>query len=228
MELHGARVLITGAAGGLGRAFIEALGGRGVKRIYAATRRIHTDLPHGVIPVRIDVTDPQDALAAAVAAPDVDLLINNAGINTHASLIGGSLVDIRRELETAYFGTLYMARAFAPVLERAGGGAMLNVLSALSWRPSLTESAYATAKSAAWALTNGLRIELQPQGTLVTALHMGTTRTPMAGSYTGEMNSPLHVVQRALDGLEAGEQEVIADDWTRDIKRALPETPDRW
>jgi NAD(P)-dependent dehydrogenase (short-subunit alcohol dehydrogenase family) len=132
MEQEIVTALVTGANRGLGSRLAAGLVARGAK-VYAAARRPETiDLP-GVVPIQLDITDPASVRRAADAAAEVTVLVNNAGISTRASLLTGSLEDVRLEMETHYFGTLDVTRAFVPVIERNGGGAILNVLSVLSW-----------------------------------------------------------------------------------------------
>lgn len=220
MDLAGRTALVTGANRGLGRHFAEQLLKRGAT-VYAGARNpASVDLP-GAIPVALDVTDPDSVAAAARTATGVSILINNAGSYTGASLLGGPLEDIRLEMDTHYYGTLLVTRAFAPLLAEHDESAVLNVLSVLSWVNSPGFGAYAAAKSAAWSLTNALRYELAPQGTVVTALHVGFLDTDMAGHIDAPKNDPATVVELALDGVAAGEREVLADDLSRKVQAGL-------
>ncbi|GAA2593598.1 SDR family oxidoreductase [Winogradskya consettensis] len=222
MQINGATVLVTGANRGLGRQFTQSLLDRGAAKVYATARRASSiDLP-GVTPLELDITDRASIAAAALAAPDVTILINNAGISTGVSLVTGDLDDIRRELDTHFWGTLNMIRAFAPQLT---GGAILNVLSALSWFAYDGSNAYAAAKAAAWNMTNGVRLELAPQNTLVTGLFLGAADTDMAAFYDGPKIAPATVVAAGLDALEAGKLEALADDWSAMVKASLAADP---
>lgn len=224
MQLSNSTALVTGANRGIGRHFAEQLLHRGAN-VYATARRPElVDLP-GVQVLPLDITDPASVAAAAKAASDVTLLVNNAGISTPANLITGELDQIRLEMDTHYFGTLHMVRAFAPVLAANGGGAILNVLSALSWFSYDGSNAYAAAKAAEWSLTNGIRLELAGQGTQVTGLHLGAADTDMTAGYEGDKLDPAVVVRAALDGLEAGRMEVLADEWSAHIKASLANDP---
>ncbi|GLW20844.1 SDR family NAD(P)-dependent oxidoreductase [Microbispora triticiradicis] len=221
MRIEGSVALVTGANRGLGRRFAAALLDRGAAKVYAAARRPETvDLP-GVVPLALDITDPASVRAAAERARDVNLLINNAGISTGSSFLAGALDDIRLEMETHYFGTLAMAREFAPVLGRNGGGAILNVLSVLSWFTAPQVAGYSAAKAAALQLTNSLRLELKEQGTLVTALHVGYMDTDMAAHVDGPKVDPAEVAAQALQGIEQGRFEVVADDTSRQVRAML-------
>lgn len=217
--------LVTGANRGLGRRFTEQLVERGAK-VYAAARRPETiDIP-GVVPIALDITDPESIHRAAEQAGDVNVLVNNAGVSTRANLLEGSLDDVRLEMETHYFGTLQMIRAFAPIIERnadaAGGGAILDVLSVLSWLHPPTSGAYSAAKAAAWALTDVVRTELAPRGIHVAALHVGYMDTDMVSYIPADQKTdPGAVARQALDGLFAGEPEILADDLTRSTRANL-------
>jgi NAD(P)-dependent dehydrogenase (short-subunit alcohol dehydrogenase family) len=213
--------LVTGANRGLGRRFAEQLVERGAK-VYAAARRPETiDVP-GVIPVQLDITDAESVARAADVAGDVNVLINNAGVSTRASLLTGSLDDVRLEMETHYFGTLAVTRAFVPIIEANGGGSILNVLSVLSWFHAPTSGAYSAAKAAGWAMTDAIRQELAPRGIHVASLHVGYMDTDMAGFVPADQKiDPSTVAKLALDGLFAGEPEILADDLTRQVKAGL-------
>jgi short-subunit dehydrogenase len=156
----------------------------------------------------------------------VTVLINNAGIAaTGGFLAPGSADSARRHLETNLIGPLLMTQAFAPALAANGGGALLNVLSIASWinRPLL--GVYGMSKSAAWALTNGLRHELREQGTQVLGLHMGFVDTDLTRGIDAPKSTPQAIVSEAFDALEAGEEEVLADEATRAVKLGLSVRP---
>ncbi|GAA3137306.1 SDR family oxidoreductase [Streptomyces rectiviolaceus] len=225
MNISGSTALVTGANRGMGRHFAQQLLERGAAKVYATARTPElVDIP-GVEVLRLDVTDPASVAAAAHAAQDVTLLINNAGTATRQNLVAGDLDQIRLEMETNFFGPLNMIRAFAPALARNGGGAVLNLLSALSWTSYDGANAYATAKAAAWSLTNGVRLELIGQGTSVTGLVVGSVDTDMMAGYDVEKSDPADVVRAALDGVEARAFEVLADEVSIQLKAALSADP---
>lgn len=225
MDVKGSVALVTGGNRGIGRRYVDALLQRGAAKVYAAVRRPdQADVP-GAELLRVDITDPASVAALAQAAGDVTLLVNNAGIASNTSLVTGDLEVIRREMETHYFGTLSMVRAFAPVLERNGGGAVVNVLSALSWFSYDGSNPYAAAKAAEWSMTNGVRLELAGQGTFVQGVHLGAADTDIMAGYDGPMIDPADVPRASLDGLESGEIEVLVDGWSRMIKASLANDP---
>lgn len=225
MKISGSVALVTGANRGMGRHFARQLLERGAAKVYATARNpALIDVP-GTETLPLDITDPAAVTAAAQAAPDVTLLINNAGVATRHNLITGTMDKIRLEMDTNYFGTLAMVRAFAPVLARNGGGAILNVCSVLSWLSYDGANAYAAAKAAEWSLTNGIRLELASQDTQVTALHVASVDTDMMAGYDVSKSNPADIVRTALDGIEAGHLEVIADEATAQAKAALAAGP---
>ncbi len=222
MQLKNATVLITGANRGIGLAFAREALARGARKVYAGARDPASVTLPGVEAIKLDVTRDDDVAAAAERARDVTLVINNAGIADFGGFLAkDSIASARRHLETNLIGSLRVAQAFAPALAANGGGALLNVLSIASWinRPSL--GVYGMSKSAAWALTNGLRHELREQGTQVLALHMGFVDTDLTRELDAPKLSPDEVVKQAFDALEAGAKEVLADALTRQVKQGL-------
>ncbi|MGX1507075.1 UNVERIFIED_CONTAM: NAD(P)-dependent dehydrogenase (short-subunit alcohol dehydrogenase family) [Streptomyces graminofaciens] len=221
MELKNTVAVVTGANRGLGRHLATQLLERGAK-VYAAARRPESVDLAGVTPLRLDVTDEESVRAAARIASDATLLVNNAGTSTGSRLLAGDLDAVRLEMETNFFGPLAVTRTFAPVIEGNGGGAVLNVLSVLSWLHPADLGAYAAAKAAAWALTDAAREELAPRGIAVSALHVGYMDTDMARVVPADQKAdPAEVAAQALDGIEQGLPEILADDVTRLVKQGL-------
>lgn len=220
MDISASTVLVTGANRGFGRALAAELLGRGAT-VYAGARNPdQVDLP-GAKPIALDITDPASVEAAAKAAVDVTVLINNAGSATGADLLTSGLGDVRLEMDTHYFGTLSMVRAFAPRIAANGGGAILNILSVLSWVSFAEVGAYCAAKSAAWSLTNALRVQLADQGIRVAGLHVGLMDTDMAAGAAADKSDPADIARIAIDGVAAGAYEIIADNTSRQAQAAL-------
>ena len=217
--LAGRTVLVTGANGGLGEEFVRQALERGAGRVYAATRTPRDWDDDRIQPLQLDLTEPGDALRAAATAPDVDLLVNNAGIAPVGDSISGPEDALRRVFETNFFGTLRVANAFAPVLADHGGGTLLNVLSAAAWVNVPT--GYAASKAAMWSATNALRVDLRQQGTQVVGLLVGMVDTPMSARWDVPKVSARSVVAEAYDGVVAGALEVLADESTRELKSRL-------
>jgi NAD(P)-dependent dehydrogenase (short-subunit alcohol dehydrogenase family) len=222
MKIENSVVLVTGANRGIGLAFARDLLARGARKVYAGARDPATVTQAGVQPLRLDVTNPGDVAAAAEVAADVTLVINNAGIAHAGGFLAPDSEDVARRLfETNFFAMLRMSKAFAPILKTNGGGAFLNVLSVASWMNGGELAAYSASKSAAWSLTNSLRHELAAQKTQVLALHMGYVDTDLTRGLDAPKSSPEQIVARALDGLESGADEVLADDITLHVRQGM-------
>lgn len=223
MNVTDQTALVTGANRGIGRQYVLELLERGASKVYATARRPESlDFDDTrVVPLQLDLLDHESVLAAAATARDVTLVVNNAGISTGATLVTGDLAEIRRELDTHFWGTLDVIREFSPVLAANGGGAVVNVLSALSWFAAPGAGAYAAAKAAEWNLTNAVRLELATQGTLVQGVLLGAADTDIMAGYDGPKIDPRDVPRRSLDGLATGSIEVIVDDWTAMVKASL-------
>ncbi|MEV6371364.1 SDR family oxidoreductase [Micromonospora musae] len=220
MKIAGSTALVTGANRGFGRQLAAELVSRGAT-VYAGARNPESiDLP-GVTPVRLDITDPASVAAAAELAHDVNLLINNAGSGTGADLLDADLDPIRLELETHFFGTLSMVRAFTPVIARNGGGSILNVHSVLSWLHPADTGAYNAGKAAEWALTNAVRAPLAERNIRVAGLHVGYMDTDMAAHITAPKSDPADIARITLDGIEADAYEIVADDISRQVQAGL-------
>jgi NAD(P)-dependent dehydrogenase (short-subunit alcohol dehydrogenase family) len=221
MNIEGRSALVTGARRGIGLAIARELHARGAK-VYGGVR----DLAHAgeepFTPVLLDITDPVQVAAAAGRCEDVSIVVNNAGVLTRTSpLDGDSLDDARHELEVNYLGPLAISRAFAPVLRKNGGGALVNVLSALTWVAPPQLGTYCAAKSAAWAMTNTLRVMLRSQQTLVVAVHCGYVDTDMVAHIDAPKLSPAEVAKATLDAVADGREEVLVDPITQNIKASL-------
>jgi NAD(P)-dependent dehydrogenase (short-subunit alcohol dehydrogenase family) len=214
-------VLVTGGSRGIGKELVEQLYQRGASKVYATARDPKTVTHPEAVPLALEVTDPEAALALAEQAKDVTILINNAGATTRADFLTSSEQDIRQDLEVNFYGPLWVTRAFVPVIEANGGGHILNVHSALSWFNSSSSSVYSASKAAIWSQTNGLRVKLLPRGITVTGLHVGYVDTDMTAALDVPKTAPGVVAAKALDGIESGAYEVLVDEVSRQAKGAL-------
>jgi NAD(P)-dependent dehydrogenase (short-subunit alcohol dehydrogenase family) len=222
VKIEGAVALVTGANRGLGRVFTRELLARGAAKVYGAARSPDAEVEPGVTPLTLDITDADRITEVARQCADVSLLVNNAGVMLASSFIGTpTLESAHREMDTNYFGTLGMCRAFAPVLAANGGGAIVNMLSVSSFSTNPLDASYGASKAAAWSLTNGIRVELAHQHTLVVAVHASFIDTDMAALTDAPKISPESVAHQAFDAVEAGQIEVLADERSRFVKASL-------
>ncbi|KQO81565.1 short-chain dehydrogenase [Frigoribacterium sp. Leaf263] len=220
-SIEGSVVLVTGANGGIGTAFVEAALARGAAKVYATARTPREWSDDRVVPLALDVTDAASIAAVVEAAPDVTILINNAGANTPTpGILSHTDDEIRANVETNFFGPLFLARAYAPLLSAQGGGtAIIDIHSALSW--FAVAGIYSATKAALWSATNSLRLELQPAGVQVVGVHVGYVDTAMAAGVTDAKTSPVDLVSDVFDATEAGEHEVLADETSRQVRAGL-------
>jgi NAD(P)-dependent dehydrogenase (short-subunit alcohol dehydrogenase family) len=218
-DLQGATVLVTGANGGLGAEFVHQALTRGAAKVYATARTPRTWDDARIVPLALDVTDPDSVRSAAEAAGDTTVVVNNAGVSGTTSLLDSDVADVEQVFSTNVFGALRVAKAFAPVLAANGGGALVDVHSVLSWLA--LAGGYSASKAAFWSITNSLRVELAPQGTQVVGAHLGYTDTPMIATLDVAKADPADIVAAIWDAVEAGQHEVLADQISRDVRAAL-------
>ncbi len=221
MQITGTVALVTGANRGIGKAFADALLARGATKVYAAVRDVASITDPRLVPIQLDVTDPDRVAAVARQLDDVEVVVNNAGVLNVSFPLSASLDDARVELETNYLGLVSMTQAFAPVLERNGGGAFINILSVFSWVATPLLTTYSASKAAAWSFTNAARIELGRRGTQVVGVNPGPVDTDMTAAIEVEKITRATVAASALDALEAGQPEAFTDDFSRAIKAGL-------
>ena len=221
MKVEGSAALVTGVNRGLGAAVAEALLDSGAK-VYGAARDLKKITNPEVIPIQLDVTSPGDIDRAAATCGDVSIVVNNAGIGRSSSALAPGAIDAAlAEMETNFFGPLRVSRAFAPVLADNGGGALVNVLSVLSFISAPQLATYSASKAAVWSLTNALRVELRRQGTLVVAVHSGFIDTDMAAAVNAEKISPQSVAAQTITAIETDAEEVLADPTSEMVKASL-------
>ena len=222
MKIHDSVAFVTGANRGIGAEFARQLVAAGARKVYAAARNPDSIKIDGVEPVLLDVTKPGTIAAAAKRSGDVNVLINNAGIALWTDFLAADGIRAARaEMETNYFGPLELSRAFAPILQKNGGGAIINMLSVVSWVAVPSGGTYSASKAAAWSLTNGLRTALKRQGTRVIGVHVGPVDTDLASQLTLPKVQAAEVVRQACSALEEGRSEVLVDEMTRHVKAGL-------
>ncbi len=219
-SLSGAVVLVTGANGGIGSEFVDEALARGARKVYATARTPRAWDDERIVPLALDVNDPASIAAAVAAAPDVTVLINNAGaLPASASILDLTEEQLRDGMETNFFGPVLLTQAFAPVLTANSESVVVNVHSVASWYAF--GGVYSASKAALWSATNSLRLELDSRGVHVVGVHVGYVDTAMAARASGPKMAPDVLVEKVLDAVVAGEYEVIADDLSATVKAAL-------
>jgi NAD(P)-dependent dehydrogenase (short-subunit alcohol dehydrogenase family) len=217
--IEGATALVTGGNRGFGRAIVDELLDRGAAKVYATSRSPHESHDERIVPLVLDVSDDDSVAAATHEAPDVSIVVNNAGILLRTPVLDAPLDEIRSELETNLFGTIRVARAFAPILARHPSSSLVNVVSVLSWLALGT--GYEISKAAVWSATNSMRLRLREQGTTVSALHVGYMDTDMTAELDVPKADPRDIARQTADAILSGQYEILADETTRTVKSNL-------
>jgi len=232
MKVKDSVALVTGANRGIGSCFVKALADRGAKKIYACARRkeqlaaLQRKFPDLVHVVELDITDEEAVRQTASSCADVSLLINNAGVNQMSAFVAGDSVEAARtEMDVNYFGTLSMCRAFAPVLKNNGGGAMINMLSILARVNLPLMGSLCASKAAGLSMVQGVRAELDGQGTAVIAVMPGAVDTDMSKDFPPPKMPPSEVAAASLDGLENGDEEIYPGDMASGVSQGLDADP---
>jgi NAD(P)-dependent dehydrogenase (short-subunit alcohol dehydrogenase family) len=222
MNVEGKVIFVTGANRGIGKALVMQALALGARKVYSGVReRSHMQETQGV-PILLDVTDRDMIAQAAQACGDVDILINNAGIMASGPLLTAEgTTSLQRHMEVNAWSLLDMANAFAPILNRNGGGAIINLLSVLSWISIDQSGPYSASKAAAWAITNSLRLELKSQQTQVLAVHPGYVDTDMTDGIDVPKMSPEKVAEESFKALQGGESELVLSEVGLWIKHNL-------
>jgi NAD(P)-dependent dehydrogenase (short-subunit alcohol dehydrogenase family) len=217
VKIDGSTILITGANRGLGAHLASRVLEAGAAKVYAAARNTAMLPPEfvsdqRVVPLALDIDDEASIAAAARAAADVRILINNAGVLGFGDVLEGDLALFERDMATNYFGTLRMSRAFAPVLAANAPAAIVNVLTLIALAPMGPMAGYCASKAAAHSMTQALRASVRSMGIEVIGAYPGGIDTDMLASVDGDKAEPGVVAARIVTGIEAGEQLIWPDD----------------
>jgi NAD(P)-dependent dehydrogenase (short-subunit alcohol dehydrogenase family) len=219
VKIAGSVALVTGGQRGIGKAFADELLARGAAKVYVTAREPKpTDNPRLVV-LPLELTDDASVAALVASVSDVSIVINNAGAGGSGPLLVSDVESVKALFDTNVVGPIRIAQAFAPQLKANGGGALVDIHSALSWAAGA--GAYGATKAAYWSVTNTLRMELAGQNTLVVGVHLGYTDTDLTKHISAPKIAPGVVAIAALDGVEAGSTEVLVDDVSRHFKGAL-------
>jgi NAD(P)-dependent dehydrogenase (short-subunit alcohol dehydrogenase family) len=232
VEIDGSVALVTGGNRGVGEAFVRALLAAGASKVYVGARdpalatHLAAEAPGRAVPIRLDVTDPTQVAEAARACGDVSILVSNAGVFRNVTLLGAPDIEAaREEMEVNYFGPLQLVRAFAPVLARNGGGAIVMVLSSAGLVAAPVMGGYSPSKFAARAAATCLRAELAPQRTQVSALIVGSVDTRMAAHVAGRKEAPADIAKAGLTAIRRGIDEMDTDTMAVEVRAALARDP---
>ncbi len=228
MKLDSKTIFVSGANRGIGKAIVEALLKRNVKKIYAAARKT-SELPTfsdpRVVAVGLDITNRTQIEKAVESAQDVDVLINNAGVLSPAGVLSGDRAMLLRDMEVNYFGTLSMVHSFAPLIEKNGGGAIANVISIVGLASMAGIGGYSASKAALFSATQAMRSELKAKKITVHGIFPGPIDTDMAKGFEMNKTSPQVTAENILDGLSAGKEDIFPDPMSAQLSELWAKNP---
>lgn len=228
MKLDNKTVFVSGANRGIGKALVEALLKRKVKKIYAAARETSTLSIWNdtrIVPVLLDITKPDQIKTAALKAQDTDVLMNNAGTLAFASVVSGTADDLQRDMQVNYFGTLQMVQAFVPALAAKNGAAIVNTLSVVGLASMAGIGGYCASKAALFSATQAMRAELKAKTIAVHGVFPGPIDTDMAKGFEIQKASPQVTAENILNGLEANKEDIFPDPMSQQIETLWAKDP---
>ncbi len=228
IEIKGKVALVTGANRGIGKAIVESFVKHGAAKVYLAVRKVSTadalvaQYGDKVVPVQVDLSEPESIVRLADAAPDVQILVNNAGVLTVTGPLDENVEEsLQYELDVNLFGLLRMARAFVPVLEKNGCGAIVQLNSVSSLKNFGNASTYSVSKAASYSLTQGLKDALAGRGIAVLSVHPGPIATDMANDAgIGDSAEPASLVSEGIvAALRDGAFHLFPDSMAKELGR---------
>lgn len=228
MNLENKIIFVSGANRGIGKSIVEALLKQPVKKIYAAARNV-ADLPEfsdaRVVPVTLDITDSSQIRDAVEQAKDIDVLINNAGVASFAAVVAGEFDLLKHDMNVNYFGTLNMVRAFVPVIESKGNGAIANVISIVGLASMAIFGGYSASKAALYSATQAMRTELKAKNILVHGIFPGPIDTDMSRDINLPKTSPQVAAENIVNGIIAGLEDIFPDTMSSQLSELWAKDP---
>lgn len=226
MNIEKSVALVTGANRGIGRELVRALLDAGAAKVYACAR--NPDTLTSVVALdsvrvkaaQVDVTNKESIVALSKMTGDVNLLINNAGVLDFGNILEVSDETLQRDFETNFYGKLFMARAFAPAIERNGGGAIVNILTLVSLVSAPGLAAYNASKAAAWSMTMSLRASLAGKGVAVHGVFPGAVDTDMIAAVEMPKASASEVANAIVAGIADNQEDIFPDGMSKQVYAA--------
>jgi NAD(P)-dependent dehydrogenase (short-subunit alcohol dehydrogenase family) len=214
MSLSNKVILVSGANRGIGAATVRELLKTNVAKVYVGARNPNSLPDFGdarVVPLQLDVTNDESVKAAAAAATDVDVLLNNAGTMGFGDVISSPQEAIDADMQTNFYGTLRVTRAFVPHFVSRGSGMIANVVSVVGLAAVPLLGGYSASKAALQSLTQALRGTLEKSGVTVIGIYPGPVDTDLAKQIPLEKVTPESAAENIVRGIEAGETYIFPD-----------------
>jgi len=228
MKIDTKTVLVTGANRGIGQAIVHELLKHKVDKVYAAARNIKSLSDFGdkrVVPLALDITDSRQVTDAARLAKDVNVLINNAGVLSMASITDSGTNVLAVDMNTNYFGTLSMVKAFIPALQKNGQGVIANVVSVVGLAPIASAGSYSASKAALHSATQAARTELAGHNIHVIGIYPGPVDTDMARDFPVDKTSPAVTAQAIVAGIIEGRDYIFPDPMSQQVGALWEQNP---
>ena len=179
------KVLITGASSGIGKETAELFAMNGFV-VYAASRHPKSTSNPSIIPIEMDVTDPESVKKAAVNIPELGIIIHCAGFGISGSAEMTPVERAKAQLETNYFGVINVNNAFIPLLRKNSRSLVLFTSSVAGLVPIPYQSHYSSSKYAIEAYAQALRMEAKQFGVRCTLVEPGDTKTGFTKARTSD------------------------------------------
>lgn len=198
-------VLVTGSAGGIGRAVVKLFSDNGWRVIGVDRNPFGEGFPKNGLFIQRDVSQPDQIVdiykQAAVFSPELDAVVNNAAVQIAKPIIETSVEEWDQTIATNLRPAFVGARYAHPLLAKCGHGAIVNVSSVHAIQTSASIAAYAASKGGILALTRAMAIEFAKDNIRVNAVLPGAVDTPMlrSGMDRGHVNGPS--INERLDNL---------------------------
>jgi len=234
MELEGAVVIVTGASSGIGAATARLAAARGARVVLAARRSDRIENLAGELPdalaVATDLRDPAQIVRMVNATLDrfgrIDVLVNNAGQGLHVPVEQIRLADLQAVTQLNFYAPLLAMQAVIPPMRRQGRGAIVNVSSMTSRMVLPGVGGYSATKAALSMLSQVARLELAPDGIVVSIVYPSVTATEFhqslaagarvgGGSWSVKADSAESVAEAIVGVIQSGEEEILfSQDWS--------------
>lgn len=220
-------IFVSGANRGIGKAIVEALLKHNVQKVYASARNLEnlSFQDARVVPVQLDITNPEHVKNSAQLAEDTDILINNAGVLAFAPIVAGKIDDLVSDMQVNFFGTVSMIQSFAPVIEKKGGGAIANLISIVGLAPMPGAAGYCASKAALFSATQSMRTELKPKNISVHGIFPGPVDTQMAKDFNFTKTSAEVAAENIISGIAAGQEDIFPDPMSKNLSQLWVKNP---
>ncbi|WP_299492396.1 SDR family oxidoreductase [uncultured Shewanella sp.] len=220
--------LVTGANRGIGKAIVEAFIEQGAKKVYLAVRdpesttELEFKFGDKVKTLQVDMADAKAIAALTDQVSDLEIIVNNAGVLALTDLLNDNTeAALDKQLTINLYGLLRISNALVPVVEKNGGGALVQLNSVASIKNFSGVDFYSASKAAAYSITQGLKDKLIDKNIHVLSVHPGPIDTDMAAQVGfADGATPASVAQAIIHSLNQGDFHLFPDPVAKDFESA--------